>query len=118
MRYIVLVLLNLPVILLAFMNIITQYKLGKVSHSRFRFQLIAWLVILIVLVGSFPIYNHFAGNPILDASSLSAFDIAEIVMIVYLLYGANNQRRKIEQNEKTIRELHQELSIKLSKHDL
>jgi hypothetical protein len=114
MRYILLLALNLPVILLALMNIITQFKLKKISRSRFRIQVALWLVILIILVSSFPLYNLMSSLPPLDSSELSLFDIVEVTLIVILIYSLNNQRRKIEHNEKTIRTLHQELSIRLS----
>ncbi len=114
MRYILLILLNLPIILLAVMNILTQYKLGAISARRFRGQLAFWLLLLTVLIVSFPVYNHVSHNPALDANSLSLFDIAQTTAVIYLIYIVNNQRRKIERNEKNIRRLHQEISIKLS----
>jgi len=63
---------------------------------------------------SFPFYNHLIGNPLLDSAELSLFDIVQTTAIVMLFYGANSQRQKIDKAEKTIRDLHQELSIKLS----
>lgn len=117
MRYLLLILLNLPVIILAFTNLLTQYKLGSITKSRFRHQILLWAVIFIILLGSFPVYNYINGNPLFDASELSLFDIVEITVIVYLIYIVNNQRRKIEQNEKDTRRLHQEISIKLSLDD-
>jgi hypothetical protein len=117
MRYIILVVLNLPVIFLALLNIITQHKLNRISRYRFTYQIIVWLVVLVVLVCSFPFYNYLSGRPILDSRELSLFDVVQTTAIVYLFYTVNNHRRKIEQNEKTIRELHQELSIRLSKND-
>jgi len=114
MRYALLVLLNMPVVLFAFTNILVQYKMRKISVGRFRQQITLWLIIFVALVGSFPIYNHAIGNPPLDSSELSLFDIAEMTAIIYLIYAVNNQRRKIEQAEKIIRDLHQEISIKLS----
>ena len=45
MRYLILVLLNVPIILAALINIIIQYKQRKVSVTRFRHQLIIWMVI-------------------------------------------------------------------------
>lgn len=113
MRYIILVLLNLPVILLALVNIVIQYKMKRFSPTRFRRQIILWLVILIALVGSFPAYNYISGNPILDSSELSLFDIAQTTIIIYMVYTLNNQRRRIEQNERMTRDLHQEISIRL-----
>lgn len=114
MRYIILVLLNLPVILLALLNIITQYKLGKTTRRRFMRHIMTWLVLLIVLIGSFPAYNIFIGNALFDASELSLFDVAEITAIIFLFYVVNRQHQQIEKTEKNLRELHQELSIKLS----
>lgn len=115
MRYIVLVLLNVPIILLALVNIITQYKVKSVSTRRFRFQIFLWVVILIVLIGSFPFYNYTTGKPILDSSELSLFDIVQTTAIIYLFYIVNDHRRKIERSERITRDLHQEISIKLSK---
>lgn len=115
MRYIVLVLLNVPIILLALVNIITQYKTKGVNARRFRFQILLWVVILIVLVSSFPLYNYTSGKPILDSSELSLFDIVQTTAIIYLFYIINDHRRKIERSERIIHDLHQEISIKLSK---
>lgn len=86
----------------------------KISVNRFRHQIILWLVILVVLVASFPAYNYFAGKYILDSSELSLFDIVQTTAIIYMVYTLNNQRRRIEQNERVIRDLHQEISIKLA----
>lgn len=114
MRYLLLLLLNLPVILLALMSIVTQYKMNRMSRERFRSQMILWSVALVVIICSFPIYNLIVGKPLLDSAELSLFDIFEITIIVVLVYSLNNQRQRVERNEKTLRDLHQELSIKLS----
>jgi hypothetical protein len=115
MRYIILVILNTPIILLALFNILTQYKMNKVSKRRFQHQLILWLIILVVLVCSFPFYNYVSGKPLLSSTELSLFDIAEITVIITMIYVMNSQRQKIERTETILRDLHQELSIKLSK---
>jgi quinol-cytochrome oxidoreductase complex cytochrome b subunit len=117
MRYLILVLLNVPVILLALVNIVAQYKMKRISAARFRHQVVLWLVILVVLVSSFPIYNYLSGNRPFDSSELSLFDIVQTTAIVYMVYSINDHRRKIEQNERVLRELHQELSIKLAGKD-
>lgn len=117
MRYVILVLLNIPIILLALVNIFTQHKLNKVSKKRFQHQLILWSVTMLVLLGSFPVYNIFTGRPVLDSIELSLFDIFQTTAIVTLFYAINSQRQKIELSEKTIRDLHQELSIRLSENE-
>lgn len=117
MRYVILVLVNLPVILLALVGLITKYKLGRITPTRFRHQIILWTIILIVLIGSFPLYNYLVGQPLLDSRELSLFDIAQTTAITFLLYVCNDLRQKIEQNDKKTRDLHQELSIELSHNE-
>lgn len=114
MRYVFLVILNLPITLLALLNILTQYKLKKISARRYRHQFTFWILVLLVLVLAFPLYNYITHRPLLDSSQLSLMDISEATAIIYLVYIINNQRRKIEQNERFIRDLHQEMSIRLS----
>ena len=114
MRYLILVLLNLPIIMLALINIVTQYKLRRVSRSRFRHQLTIWGILLIILIASFPVYNLISGRPLLDATELSAFDIVQTTAIIFLIYTINTQRHRIDTNERRIRDLHEELSITLS----
>lgn len=114
MRYALLVILNLPIIFLAFVNFITQYKLRKIEKSRFRRQMTIWSIILLVLIFSFPLYNISIGQPILESDKLDLFDVFQTTAIIYMIYFINNQHRKIEQNERLIRDLHQELSIRFS----
>lgn len=114
MRYIILVLVNIPIIMLALVNLLTQYKIRKISKSRFNHQIILWMAIFIVLIVSFPFYNYIVAKPIFDSNELSSFDIVETTMIIFLIYVANHQRQSIDQNEKLIRDLHREISIRLS----
>ena len=114
MRYIILILLNTPIILLAFLNIVTKFKLGKITRDHFRLQVLLWITILVVLVGSFPIFNYFTGRQIFSSINLSSFDIVQTTTIVLLFYIVNNVRQKQEQTERRLRDLHQELSIILS----
>ena len=118
MRYIILVILNLPVILLALVNIVTQYKLKKVSKNRFRHQFIMWFAILVILISSFPVYNSLAGRPPLDSTELTVFDIVQTTAIIFALYALNRQRQATEQADSRLRDLHQQLSISLSSNDL
>ena len=115
MRYIILVLLNVPIIVLALVNFITRYKLGKIQKAKFYRQIVIWIILLLVLIGSFPLYNLVAGKAVLDSSELSLFDIVQTTAIIILLYIVNNQRQKIDQTDKAFRDLHQEMSIRMSK---
>lgn len=116
MRYIILVLINLPIIGLAILNFLTKYKLGKISRPRVLKQLLASTALLFILVSSFPVYNMLNGKPPLDSNDLSFFDIIQTTAIIILFYAFNDQRQKNDHTERRLRDLHQELSIKLSKN--
>lgn len=114
MRYIILAILNLPVVLLAAVNILTQYKMKRISVVRFRNQVILWASILVVLVGSFPLYNYVSGRYIFDSSELSLFDIVQTTALIALFYVTNHQRQNIERTNAMTRDLHREISIILA----
>jgi len=114
MRYLVLLLLNLPIVLLALVNTVTLYKLKKISKQKFRHQVLIWFGIFVVVAGSFPAFNWISGRPLFASENFSTFDIVQTTVIVYLLYILNKQRQRIDNVEKIIRDLHTELSIKLS----
>ncbi len=114
MRYFILVLLNIPIITLALLNIITKYKMKRMSKRRMIRQVLFWVTISVVIVSSFPFYNYINNKPLLNSSELSLFDIVQTTVIVFLIHAFNSQRQKNEINEKLIRDLHQELSIVIS----
>ena len=113
MRYIILILLNIPVVLLALLGLVTKYKMRKITKEKFKFQIFLWVAILTVLIGSFPIYNYLMGKPILDSHELSLFDIVQTTVLIVLVYIVNTLRLKIQRTEATLRDLHQSLSIEL-----
>lgn len=114
MRYLLLLLLVAPVIGLALINLLTRYKLGQLSKSRFVTQLLLWLTILIVVSCSFPLYNYLNNRPILDSTDFSSFDIIQTTTLVWLIYVVNDQRQRLDKSERHMRDLHQELSIRLA----
>lgn len=114
MRYFILILLILPIILLALTNLLTKYKLHRITKERFRTQVTIWSIILVVLVASFPVYNILLGNPPFASAELSLFDIVQTTVLVVFFYIINNQRQKIDLAERRLRDLHQEISIILS----
>jgi hypothetical protein len=114
-RYLLLLLLNLPFILAGILSAITQYKLGRASKRRLITQVFIWLLLLIGLVIAEPLYNWLIARGFTQTESLSLFDVVQITAIVVLLYIANRTRLKLEILERRLQDLHQELSIRLSK---
>lgn len=113
-RYLILLLLNLPFILLGFTNTLVSFKTGHSSRRRFLVQTLFWVIIFAGLAMAEPLYLYLFNRGLTDTESLSLFDVIQITGIVFVFYIANRSRNKLEVLEKRVQDLHQELSIQLS----
>jgi hypothetical protein len=99
------------------LSTLTQYKLGRSSRQKFSWQLILWLMVFAGLCLAQPIYNWLFTNNLTQTEPLSLFDVMQITAIVVVFYIANRSRSHVAALERHVRDLHQELSILLSKDD-
>jgi hypothetical protein len=113
-RYFLLLLFTLPFIIAALLNNTTQYKLHAISRTRFIVRSLLWILVLIGVAFVEPIYSWLFANKLTQTESLSLFDVVQITGIVMLFYLVNRLRQKTEVLERRLRDLHQEISIKLS----
>jgi hypothetical protein len=116
-RYLLLLLLTLPFILASILTAVTQYKLGHSTKRRATIQICLWIIVFIGLALAKSFYEVLSRYGLTDTDSLSLFDVVQITAIIMLFYGFNRMRLKIEAIEKRFENLHQELSIRLSKKD-
>jgi hypothetical protein len=114
-RYLLLFLLNLPFILAGMLSAITQYKLGHASRRRMIILICLWAIILTGLALAEPLYTWLFTNNLTVSEPLSLFDVIQITAIVIVFYMANRSIVKVAALEKRVQDLHQELSIQLSK---
>ena len=113
-RYLILLILNLPFVLLSILGTITRYKLNRLTKKRLIIQIIFWILLLIGLASAELIYNWLFQNKLTATEPLSLFDVIQITAIVTIFYIANKSYIKISNLEKRVQDLHQELSIRLS----
>jgi hypothetical protein len=113
-RYLLLLLLNLPFIMVAILSAITHYKLGKSSRRRLVLQLFLWVTILFGLAIAQPLYEWLYTNKLTQTEPLSLFDVIQVTAIVITFYIANRTRVVLEETERRLGDLHRELSIRLS----
>lgn len=116
-RYLLLFLLNLPFVLMAILSAVTQYKLNRSTRQKMAVSITLWLLVIIGLALAQPIYNWLFSNNLTKTEPLSLFDVVQITAIVIIFYMANRSRIKVENLEKRVQDLHQELSIRLSAND-
>ncbi len=113
-RYTLLFILNLPFVLAALLNIFINYKLGKSSKRSSVLRTFFWAIILLGLAFAQPLYDFLFSHKLTESEPLSLFDVVQITAIIIVFYVANRSRAKVENLEKRVQDLHQELSIRLS----
>lgn len=113
-RYLILVLLNLPLIISGLLGSLIDYKTNKISKSKYIFLTLLWVVILLGLSIAEPFYQFLYSRNLTETASMSLFDVIQFTGIIYILYMANRSRIKADVLERRVQDLHQELSIRLS----
>lgn len=116
-RYLILVILNTPLIIAAIINTLVGYKLKRMTRRRFFVGLAFWLAIFASLVFVQPIYRFLFSNKLTHTEPLSLFDVIQITGIIFTLFIANKAYGKADLLEKRVQDLHQELSIRLADKD-
>lgn len=113
-RYLLLVLLNVPLLIAGMMNTVVGYKLGHMGRRRFIFGLVFWIAILAMLIFAKPIYTYLFSNNLTQSEPLSLFDVMQITGIIFTLFIANRAYGKVNVLERKVQDLHQELAIRLA----
>jgi len=116
-RYLVLLILNTPLVLIALLSALVNYKTGKISLKKFIAQVLVWVIIFTGLASAQFIYVFLFSNHLTQTEPLSLFDVIQITGIILVLFMTNRSRIKIESLERRVQDLHQELSIRLSRKD-
>jgi len=113
-RYLLLFLLNAPIVITAIVSSVVDYKMSKISKRKFIFRFTFWLLALSALALAYPIYQFLFNENLTISEPLSLFDVGQITLIVFLLFSVSRLQSRAETMERKFKDLHQELSIKLS----
>ena len=85
-KYLILILINLPLVIAGVLSTISAYKTKQVSRRRMRWSLLFWVFIFIGLMLIEPIYDILVRSNLTDSSPLSIFDIILLTMILFTLF--------------------------------
>lgn len=113
-RYTILIILNAPLVLAGFLSALVGYKMKLVGKKRFLLRCLLWLGIFAGLVFAEPLYRFLFSNNLTATEPLSLFDVAQITGIIFTLFIASQAYARVDLLERRTRDLHRELSIRLS----
>lgn len=89
--------------------------MNHISLRRFIFKFTFWIFILIGLILAESVYEFLYQEGLTQTEALSLFDVLQITAIIYVFYVANRLYVRIDLLERKVQDLHQELSIRLTK---
>lgn len=101
---------------MAIMNALVTYKLKHLSLRRLIFKVGFWVVVFFGLAFAESIYNLLYSNGLTQTEPLSLFDVMQITGVIFVFFLVNRLYVKVDVLERRVQDLHQELSIRLSKN--
>lgn len=114
-KYTLLFVLNLPFVLFGIFRSITMYKASIIQWPGLCLRLIFWIAILLGLLFAKEIYSFLLGNNLTDSAPLSLADVVLVTGIIFCLFLCTRLYAKIDSMEKRLTDLHEKVSIHLSK---
>lgn len=113
-RYLILFMLNTPLIVFAILNAVVSYNLKHLTSRRMIIKVLFWLTVLGCLALAESIYSFLYSNGLTKTEPLSLFDVIQITGVILIFFLVNRLYVKVDILEKRVQDLHQELSIKIS----
>jgi len=85
------------------------------SFRRFIFKSAFWIVVFFGLLLAENLYDFLYKEGLTQTEPLSLFDVIQITGVIYVFYLVNRLYVKVDLLERRVQDLHQELSIRVSK---
>jgi hypothetical protein len=112
-KYLLLVLINLPIVLIGVARAITRYKTkpARISRDKCVLEVVFWLAIGVALSFVEPIYNTLIQHNLTDSPPMSLFDVVVLTLFVFCLLMIVEVNEELTAQKKTISRLHEKLAI-------
>jgi len=110
-KYVLLVLINLPLLIIGVVSALTHYKTGRISKKRCMVEVAVWTCIGLGLVFVQPLYNTLIRHNLTDSQPMSLFDIVLLTLIIFCLMLIKNSNERLTQLHKKISRMHENMAI-------
>jgi hypothetical protein len=112
-KYLLLILINAPLVLVGIMRAITRYKTkpARISRNKGIAEVLFWLIIGVALSLAQPIYNVAIRYNLTDSSPMSLFDVVLLTLFVFALLMIVETNEELTALKRTVTRLHEKLAI-------
>lgn len=114
-KYTLLFVLNVPFILFGLIKSVAVYRRGSTQRVGLVIRLIFWTSILLSLFFVKQIYEFLIGHRLTDSAPLSIADVVLTTGVIFCLFLFTRLYSKLDATERKLDDLHEKLSILLSK---
>ena len=112
-KYLLLVLINAPIVLIGIVRAITRFKTkpARISRSKCITEVVFWLAIGVGLSFVEPIYNELIRHNLTDWPPMSLFDVALLTLFVFALLLIVETNEELTSLKRTVTRIHEKLAI-------
>jgi polyferredoxin len=112
-KYLLLVLINAPIVLIGVVRAITRYKTkpARISKNKAVVEVLFWLVIGGGLSFVQPLYNTLVKYNLTDSAPMSLFDVAVLTLFVFALLLVVETNEELTALKRTVTRIHEKLAI-------
>lgn len=113
-KYLLLGLINIPIVLIGITRAITRYKTKPARISKYKcvMEVILWLSVGVGLFFVEPLYNTLIHYNLTDSPPMSLFDIGVLTLFIFCLLLIVETNEELTLLKRTVSRLHEELVIK------
>jgi hypothetical protein len=110
-KYILLIIINAPLIMLGVISAVTDYKTSRISRNRCTLQVLSWLIIGLSLVMVQPVYDILIRSNLTESPPLSVFDIVLLSGVLFCLLLIKRTNEKVDVLSKKVSRMHENIVI-------
>jgi hypothetical protein len=116
-RFLILVLINVPIVIFGILSAIVGYKTKRISKRRGVIEVICWLLAFVVLACVEPIYKVLVEQHLTDSGPMSIFDMVLLTLVLLCLLLIVRANEKLTTLNKKLSLIHEHVVIKESAYD-
>lgn len=116
-KYTLLMALNTPLVLYGLTKALGSYRKGRIKTGGLLIRASFWIIVLVGLLFARDIYEYLLTQGLTDSQPLSLADVVEVTGLSFCLFLILRLYTKLDNQEHRFTELHEKLSIHLSKQN-